>query len=215
MSIDHNLADSIKGFMDPAEGERLYATASEAAAMGPCLEIGSYCGKSTYYLGRACQARSQVLFSVDHHGGSEEQQPGQPYCDPDLLNAERTAVDTLPHFRRTLEKTGLQDTVIAIVSRSTTLARVWTTPLSLVFIDGSHTDQSAFADYNGWARHVMPGGFLLIHDIFQDPADGGQAPWRIYELAKASGFFDPLPMTGALAVLKRRSFTDAPPYPGN
>jgi hypothetical protein len=82
-------------------------------------------------------------------------------------------------------------------------ARFWATPLSLVFIDGGHTFEAAFADYSSWTPHLMPGGYLLIHDIFADPSKGGQAPRCIYELALASGLFTEHPMTGTLGVLQR------------
>jgi predicted O-methyltransferase YrrM len=203
MNIDTELLSSIKGFLDEDEGRCLYEIALEASRTGPCLEIGGYCGKSTIYIGIACKKNNGILFSIDHHCGSEEQQPGQAYFDPALFNPETGRVDTFREFRKTLEKAGLEDTVVAMVSRSDVAARLWATPLSLVFIDGSHTDEAALADYDCWAPHIMPGGYLLIHDIFENPAEGGQAPHRIYNLARSSGQFDPLPMIKTLGVLQR------------
>ena len=203
MKIDTKLLSGIKGFLDEDEGRCLYEIALEASRTGPCLEIGGYCGKSTIYIGIACKKNNGILFSIDHHCGSEEQQPGQAYFDPALFNPETGRVDTFGEFRKTLEKAGLEDTVVAMVSRSDVAARLWATPLSLVFIDGSHTDEAALADYDCWAPHIMPGGYLLIHDIFENPAEGGQAPHRIYNLARSSGQFDPLPMIKTLGVLQR------------
>ena len=204
MNIDPKLLSSIKGFLDEDEGRCLYEIAVEASRTGPCLEIGSYCGKSTIYLGIACKTNKGILFSIDHHRGSEEQQPGQTYFDPALFNPETGRVDTFREFRKTLEKAGLEDTVVAMVSRSDVAARLWATPLSLVFIDGGHTAQAAFSDYDCWTPHVKPGGYLLIHDIFEDPAEGGQAPRQIYNRACSSRQFDPLPMIKTLGVLQRR-----------
>jgi len=203
MGIDTKLLTETKGFLDQDEGRCLYEIALEASRAGPCLEIGSYCGKSTLYLGTACQTNGGVLFSIDHHRGSEEQQPGQPYFDPSLFDPEACRMDSFREFRKTLQKAGLEDTVVAIVSRSDVAARRWATPLSLVFIDGGHTTEAVSADYTGWAPHVMPGGYLLIHDIFEDPAEGGRAPYEIYHLALSSGQFDPLPMIRTLGVLRR------------
>jgi len=203
-SFDTDLIERTKGFLDPEEGLKLYDLAREAARRGPCLEIGSYCGKSALYLGAGCRIGGGILFSIDHHRGNEEQQPGQAYCDPDLIDARTGRVDTLEFFRTTLELAGLQDTVVPIVSRSRTVARQWATPLSLVFIDGGHTFEAAFGDYAAWAGHVLPGGYLLIHDVFFDPAEGGQAPRTIYELACRSGLFDDLGVLKTLAILKRR-----------
>jgi len=193
-----------KGFMEEDEALRLYELARKAATLGPCLEIGSYCGKSALYLGLACKQKGQVLFSIDHHRGSEEQQPGEEYFDASLFDARAYRIDTFSHFRRTLQSADLEESVIPIVAASTVVARAWATPLALVFIDGGHALETVQQDYDRWARHVMPGGYLLMHDIFADPAQGGQAPYLVYQAAVASGQFQALPMTGTLGVLQRR-----------
>ena len=186
------------------EALRLHDTALEAAGMGPCLEIGSYCGKSAYILGSACRERDGVLFSVDHHRGSEEQQPGEEYFDPELFDEKAGKIDTFRLFRATLERTGLENTVVPLVSASRTAGRFWTTPLAMVFIDGGHSFEAAHGDYLTWGPHILPGGFLVIHDIFFNPEEGGQPPRQVYEIALASGDFDALPMTSTLGVLQRK-----------
>lgn len=205
MALNTTLAESIKGFLDPGEGVRLYEIARQAAQLGPCLEIGGYCGRSTCYLGQACRDGATVLFSVDHHRGSEEQQPGEAYFDAGLFDPKSYAIDTFGHFRRTLQLSDLQETVVPLVCTSTLAARAWTTPLGLVFIDGGHALETVTADYRCWAGHIVPGGFLLIHDIFKNPADGGQAPYQVYQEALASGRFVEQRMTQSLGVLQRRA----------
>jgi len=206
--LDDVLIDSVKGFLDKDEGRRLYQTAGLAIRMGPCLEIGSYCGKSALYLGAACRENNGILFSIDHHRGSEEQQPGEGYFDPDTYDPGSSMIDTLPVLRQTLFRAGLEDVVVPIAARSAAVARFWSTPLSLIFIDGGHTYEAAVGDYTAWASHIMAGGYLLIHDIFKNPQEGGQAPYYIYQLALASGLFTELPMTKTLGVLQRRLPTD-------
>lgn len=201
--LDPSLIDGIKGFLDPEEGRALYDIALAASRLGPCLEVGSYCGKSAVYLGSACRENGAILFSIDHHHGSEEQQPGEHYFDPSLFDFKTFSMNTLPEFRQTLAMAGLEETVVPIVSRSDVVARGWATPLSLVFIDGGHAFDTARGDYDCWAGHVMPGGYLLVHDIFEDPAEGGQAPWEMYKLAVASGGFIELPRVKSLGVLRR------------
>jgi predicted O-methyltransferase YrrM len=196
--------EAVKGFLDAEEGRRLHALALAASRRGPCLEIGSYCGKSTVYIGSACRAGGGILFSIDHHAGSEEQQPGEHYFDPALYDAVSGRVDTFPAFRKTLARAGLEETVVPIVCRSATAARAWSTPLALVFIDGGHAFETVYADYCAWAGHVMPGGYLLVHDIFERPEDGGQGPFRVYQMALASGLFEAHAMTGSLGVLERK-----------
>lgn len=199
------LAKQVKGFLDPAEGLRLYELAADASRSGPCLEIGSYCGKSAIYLGAACKRNGVTLFSIDHHRGSEEQQPGELYFDPELFDPFQYQVDTLKHFRQTLMKADLEDTVVPLVAASEIAARHWATSLSLVFIDGGHAYDTVLSDYTQWHKHISPDGYLLFHDIYVDPADGGQAPYDVYRLALSSGHFRPLPMTGSLGVLRRVS----------
>ena len=198
-----DIINNIKGFLDETEGRHLYERALEASRMGPCLEIGSYCGKSAAYLGSGCRESGGVLFSIDHHRGSEEQQPGEAYFDPDLLDRETGLIDTCRFFRKTLSLLSLENTVIPIVSTSALVARSWQTPLSLVFIDGSHTFESAHTDYTAWTPHLMPGGLLLIHDIFPDPSQGGQAPYEVYKVALASGLFKEETMVKTLGVLRK------------
>lgn len=193
----------VKGFMPEEEGRRLYEIACSESIKGPCLEIGSYCGKSALYLGLGCKKSGGILFSIDHHRGSEEQQPDQEYHDPELIDTITGKIDTFRFFRKTLELARLEGTVIPIVSTSADVARMWATPLSLVFIDGSHSFESALVDYISWSSHIKPGGYLLMHDIFEDPKDGGQAPYEVFKIAASSGLFRELPGTGSLRILLR------------
>jgi predicted O-methyltransferase YrrM len=190
------------GFMPEEEGLALYAAALEAALVGPLLEIGSYCGKSAIYLGAAARVQGTVLFSIDHHRGSEEHQPGEEYHDP-LLIDEGGRVDTLPAFRRTISGAGLDTVVLGIVARSEELARVWRKRLGLVFIDGGHSLATAVGDYEGWAPHVLPGGALAIHDVFPDPAHGGRPPYEVYLRALRSGDFEEIGANGSLRILRK------------
>lgn len=196
------LARETPGFMPEPEGVALHRAGLEAAPRGPLLEIGTYCGKSAIYLGAAARAAGAVLFTIDHHRGSEEHQPGWEYRDPALVDPETGRYNTLPCFQRTIERAGLEDTVIGVVGDARTIARYWGTPLGLVFIDGSHTDESATADYEGWTTHLLPGGLLAIHDVYLDPREGGQAPHLIYRRALAEGFQEQR-AEGALRVLRR------------
>ena len=195
-------ASATIGFMPEHEGLGLFAAARAVAPLGPLLEIGSYCGKSALYLGAAAQEQGSILYSVDHHRGSEEHQPGQQFHDTRLIDG-MGRLDTLPTFRRTIEEAGLADIVIPIVGRSALVATFWTTPLALVFIDGGHSLEAAVADYEGWAPRVMKGGSLVIHDVFERPQDGGRPPFEIYQRALRSGAFEEGSRTDSLRVLRR------------
>ncbi|MEV7358245.1 class I SAM-dependent methyltransferase [Kitasatospora sp. NPDC091276] len=196
--------EAATGFMPLDEGLALYAAAVTAARRTglPVLEIGTYCGRSAVLLAAAARETGTTALTVDHHRGSEEQQPGWEYHDPTLVDPEVGLMDTLPRFRRTLHAAGLEEHVVALVGRSPRIAALWGRPLALVFIDGGHTDEHATGDYEGWAPHLAPDGLLVVHDVFPDPADGGQAPYRVYLRALAEGF-EEVSVTGSLRVLRR------------
>ncbi len=196
-------AEAATGFMPSAEGLALFNAAASYSRRGPVLEIGSYCGKSTIYLAAAARQAGQVVITVDHHRGSEEHQPGWEYHDPRLVDPGTGRFDTLPRLRATLAAAGLEDHVVVVVGRSAEVARLWRTPIGMLFIDGGHTDQAAITDYEGWAPWVAPGGVLAIHDVFADPAEGGQAPYRIYQRALKSGAFTEVRGEGSLRLLER------------
>lgn len=193
--------------MPPDEGDALYDAACEAARAVPglaFLEVGSYCGRSTVWLGSAARESGTVVFAVDHHYGSEENQPGWEWHDTSLVDPETGRLDTLPHFRRTIRRAGLDDVVIAVVGESPIVARAWRTPLAFLFIDGGHGVEPARLDYELWTPHVAPGGTLAIHDVFPDPADGGRPPYEeIYRPAIESGHFVEVSAVGSLRVLRR------------
>ena len=195
--------DHIKGFLADDEAQALYQHALALSAYGPVLEIGSYCGKSTIYLGLACQANDSTLFALDHHRGSEEHQRGEMFHDPALYDSGAGVMDSFREFRRNIRAAGLEQTVVPIVAGSAAAARHWQTPLAMVFIDGGHSLDAALTDYRCWAPLLRPGGILAIHDLFEDAAAGGQAPYAIYRMALASGLFAPLARVNSLGVLGR------------
>jgi len=197
------LAESIRGFMPPEEGRALYEAGHRAGARGPMLEIGSYCGKSALYLGTAAEQRATILFSVDHHRGSEENQPGWEHHDPTVVDEKTGRIDTLPYFRTNLHEAGLEGTVVPVVGDSPTVARHWEASLALVFIDGGHGRKPAHDDYESWAPKVTRGGLLAIHDVFEDPEEGGRPPFEVFRRAVDSGAFEPRSKTGSLRVLER------------
>jgi MMP 1-O-methyltransferase len=197
------VARAAKGFMPDGEGLALHAAGRDGGSVGPLLEVGSYCGKSAVYLGAAARAGDTVLFSVDHHRGSEENQAGWEHHDPEVVDPDTGRMDTLPFFRRTIERAGLEDAVVAVVGDSSVIAANWRTPLGLVFVDGGHALDVVLADYEAWSPHVAAGGVLVFHDVFEDPRDGGQAPFEVWKRAVASGLFSPVSTTGSLRVLRR------------
>ncbi|MFM7526651.1 MAG: class I SAM-dependent methyltransferase [Actinomycetota bacterium] len=200
------IALATKGFMPPDEGDALHDAALAAGASLPGLpmaEIGSYCGRSTVWLGAAAQKCGVALYAVDHHGGSEENQEGWEWHDKEVVNSAGR-IDTLPFFRDTMRRAGLMGVVHECVGDSHVIGQGWTQPLALVFIDGGHGRDIARGDYQAWSPHIALHGMLVVHDVFEHAADGGQAPYEeIYLAALASGKFDELSRHGSLRVLRR------------
>ena len=199
-------AATVKGFMPRAEGLALYNAALEQAPVLPAtwLEVGAWCGKSAVYLGAAAEQRGAVLYSLDHHHGSEENQEGWEHFDPDLVDPFDGRLNTLPTWQRTIAQARLEDTVIGLVGPSSVVASHFDQPLDLLFIDGGHGRDVAWTDYESWTPKVLAGGLLMIHDVFEDPNDGGRPPYEIYLAALSSGRFEETSREGSLRVLRRR-----------
>lgn len=200
------IADRTAGFLPADEAAALHESARLAPA-GTWLEIGTYCGKSTVHLGAAAREAGAHLVTLDHHRGSEENQPGWQWHDASLVDAHTGRLETLPSLRRTLWDAGLDDVVSVLVATTQQVAPWWTTPLQLLFLDGNHTEAVAQHDYAGFAPHVVPGGALMVHDVFERPEEGGRPPWHVFRRAVDSGAFEEVGRTGSLRVLRR---LDAP-----
>ena len=198
------VARKAKGFMAEDEGLRLYELAREGARLGPVLEVGSYCGKSSIFLGCGVREVGGRLVCLDHHRGSEENQQGQPWHDEELWDEKVHAMDSVGELRRNLRIAGLEDNTVLLVTTTEVAAPLWTAPLGMLFIDGGHTFRAAHGDYEAWSDRLLPGGILAIHDLFPDPDEGGQAPIEVYRRAVASGDFEELEPTLTLGALRRK-----------
>ena len=195
-------ARSARGFMPHEEGIGLYETALRITGPGPIVEVGTYCGKSAIYLGAAAIEIGSVVFTVDHHRGSEEMQQGWEHHEVEVVDPETGRIDSLPELRRNIEQAGLEHVVVPIVGESQTVAEHWVGPISMLFIDGGHGSVPAHADYEKWTPKIAGGGFLAIHDVFQDPADGGRPPYEIYSRAIEEGGFEQFSSVGSLRILR-------------
>jgi predicted O-methyltransferase YrrM len=193
-----------KGFLDETEGMALYELALQQSALGPCLELGSYCGLSTVYLGQACKERNNTLYAVDHHLGSEEHQYGEEYHDSELYDATRQRMNSFPYFQDTLFRAELESNVVPVVASSEVALKHWATPLSLVFVDGGHSEEMAKRDCLGWSKHLVSGGVLAVHDIFEHPEDGGQGPYRALQAVLQQQGFELIDQVMSLGLARKR-----------
>ena len=180
--------DSIKGFLDLNEGIALYEEVKRVSENNFCVEIGSYCGKSTCFIGQACKENKSKLITIDHHKGSEEQQLGELYFDAEVYDEKLGRVNTLPLLEKNLAKFDLEDVVKPLVMDSISASKIVENNADLIFIDGSHTFESAESDYELWKNKIKKGGTLAIHDVYDSEDEGGQAPNKIFKESLNEGF---------------------------
>jgi hypothetical protein len=155
------------------------------------------------YLGAAAEATNSVLYSLDHHHGSEENQTGWEHFDAALVDPSDGRLNTLPSWQRTISDAQLESTVIGLVGPSVVVAAHFNQPLDILFIDGGHGHDVAWADYEAWTPKIVVGGLLLIHDVFANLEDGGRPPYEIYCAALESGAFIERAERGSLRALTR------------
>ena len=180
--------DSIKGFLELNEGIALYEEVKRVSENNFCVEIGSYCGKSTCFIGQACKENKSKLITIDHHKGSEEQQLGELYFDAEVYDEKLGRVNTLPLLEKNLAKFDLEDIVKPLVMDSISASKIVENNADLIFIDGSHTFESAESDYELWKNKIKKGGTLAIHDVYDSEDEGGQAPNKIFKQSLNEGF---------------------------
>lgn len=179
----------IKGFMPEHEGKALYKWARKFSEYGPLLEIGTYCGKSSMFLSEGAQANNQYVYTIDHHMGSEEHQVNEEYFDIEIFDELSKSINSFPLFLKNINNFGIKN-IVPIVNESSLVAESWNSPLAMVFIDGGHSLETAMNDFRSWHEKIISGGALVIHDIFENPEDGGQAPYEVYMHALKNGFND-------------------------
>ena len=179
----------IKGFMPEHEGKALYKWARKFSEYGPLLEIGTYCGKSSMFLSEGAQANNQYVYTIDHHMGSEEHQVNEEYFDIEIFDELSKRINSFPLFLKNINNFGIKN-IVPIVNESSLVAESWGSPLAMVFIDGGHSLETAMNDFISWHEKIISGGALVIHDIFENPEDGGQAPYEVYMHALKNGFND-------------------------
>jgi len=193
----------VKGFLSDKEAKKLQELFLNVHHLGAVLEIGTYCGKSTLNFAHVAKKIKGLVFTVDHHTGSEEHQLGEEYHDEDLFDKRLNKFNTLPEFLKNIRSSNLGQFIIPVISSSSEASETFSELISLLFIDGGHSTEAAFSDYNSWKDKICSGGLLVIHDVFPNPKDGGRPPFEIYSAAQKSKEFDDLGIYETLGILKK------------
>ena len=186
--MDFEKLDNLKGFMPSHEGLALTKWAEKFSQYGPALEIGTFGAKSALYIAAGSSIHDQLVYTIDHHSGSEEHQLGEEYFDPEIYDKKLARVNTVPLMQANLQQFDESKWVVPILANANSIAPSWRAELGLLFIDGSHTEISTLNDYDNWSSKLHSDGALVIHDIYEKPEDGGQAPYLIYQKALTEGF---------------------------
>ena len=186
--MDFEQLDNLKGFMPSHEGLALTKWAEKFSQCGPALEIGTFGAKSALYIAAGSSIHDELVYTIDHHSGSEEHQLGEEYFDPEIYDKKLGRVNTVPLMQTNLQQFDESNWVVPIIANANSIAPSWRSELGLLFIDGSHTEISTLNDYDNWSSKLHSHGALVIHDIYEKPEDGGQAPYLIYQKALTEGF---------------------------
>lgn len=193
----------VKGFLSDKEAKKLQELFLNVHHLGAVLEIGTYCGKSTLNFAHVAKKINGLVFTVDHHTGSEEHQLGEEYHDEDLFDKRLNKFNTLPEFLKNIRSSNLGQFIIPLINKSSKASETFSELISMLFIDGGHSSEAAFSDYNSWKDKISSGGLLVIHDVFPNPQDGGRPPFEIYSEAQKSKQFEDLGIYETLGILKK------------
>jgi cephalosporin hydroxylase len=129
----------------PADREVLKELAKQVKS-GVILEIGSKHGNSA----RAMALFAKVpVYAID-------------MWDLTFLGDDRPKIHL--HDDKLFRRMTAGMNVIPVKGLSAEIAKVWSFPIGLLFIDGDHRYDGCMADYNGFAKHIIPGGYLIFHD---------------------------------------------------
>ena len=193
----------VKGFLSDKEAKKLQELFLKVHHLGSVLEIGTYCGKSALNFSEVAKDVNGLIYTIDHHTGSEEHQRGEEYHDSELFDERLKKFNTLPEFLNNLKSKKMAKFIIPIIDKSQNASNFFSEKISLLFIDGGHSFETALSDYNAWKDKICADGLLVIHDVFPNPKDGGRPPYEIYTLARESKEFDNLGIYETLGILKK------------
>ena len=193
----------VKGFLSDKEAKKLQELFLNVHHLGAVLEIGTYCGKSTLNFALVAKKINGLVFTVDHHTGSEEHQHGEEYHDEDLYDERIEKFNTLPEFLKNIRSSNLYKYVIPVINSSKETSKIFSESIALLFIDGGHSHEAALDDFNSWKDKISSGGLLVIHDVFPNPKEGGRPPFEIYSTAQKSKDFIDLGIYETLGILKK------------
>jgi predicted O-methyltransferase YrrM len=147
------IAGKIGGWLTDKEGELLFNLAKECKGNGVIVEIGSWKGKSTIWLGKGShQGKKVKIYAIDPHTGSSEHRK------------DVATVWTFDEFRENMKNAQVADVVEPILKTSAKAAEDFNKPIEFIFIDGAHEYEFVKLDFDLWFPKVINNGVIAFHD---------------------------------------------------
>jgi len=147
------IVEKIDGWLSGEEGKLLYNLARNCKGNGVIVEVGSWKGKSTVWLGKGSKGGSNVkIYAVDPHSGSSE------------IKESYGEIQSYEDFKSNIKKAKIDDIIVPIVKTSEEAAKNFDEPIELIFIDGAHEYDFVKLDFELWFPKVIKGGIMVFHD---------------------------------------------------
>jgi predicted O-methyltransferase YrrM len=181
------IAAAVDGWLSDAQGRALYEAAARVTGRGMIVEIGSWKGRSTVWLGHGARRAGARVHAVDPHVNSRE--------DPHA--------NTLDAFTSNILRAGVAGNVETLVMTSAEAAAKLKGGVELLFVDGDHTVEGARADAAIWLPRVIEGGTVMFHDV---ATSGYSGPRRVFQAHICrSSQFQSVRRVGSMAIAERTS----------
>ena len=153
-------AKDVPGFLLEDEARFLGMMAACAPRDGVIVEIGSFKGKSAVMLGKLAERYGMgPIVAIDPHNFNNAE-----------LEEHRSApgATSYDEFLSNIESSGVAAHIEVHRDFSTEVAKSWNRPIRMLWIDGDHSYKGARADFDAFMPHMVPGGFVALHDALHE-----------------------------------------------
>lgn len=158
------LPQQIDGWLTPAEAASLFRLAKyQTPQRNPVVvELGSFKEKTSVMLAGGLMGKKVArLYCVDVFGPTDD-----PAYETWLKPAfEREQIPVEEQFRRNIAAASVDTITTPERGFSYEVAKTWTQPIHMLFIDASHEYEAQVGDIESWSRFLVPGGVIAFHDV--------------------------------------------------
>lgn len=161
------LSENIRGMINHRAGEELFSLAYMQTLSGDVVEVGSFQGKSTFFLGHAIEkSKNGKMYAVDHFRGNSGKEHFYKVENDDLSDLESG-------FRRNILRAGLSE-VVTLINKPNheAVADIADDSVRFLFIDGDHTAEGVQKDLDLFASKLRSGA-IIVFDDYDNVSFGG------------------------------------------